>query len=248
MKKFFVLVICLLILCSATAQASTKPFIHSTSEGFSLTGTMYLPNSTNKVPLVVLLHSIGGDKTQWGNLPNILTQNNFACLALDFRGHGSSVFNKFEKRCSWMYFTDRDFSKYPSDTMGAIKEAIQSYKIINPSNIILIGNNIGANTAILTANKMNRKYPCVKSLVLISPRTNLKSLNVSTELVKFGERPVLIFCNKNIPKDLADGKELKRHCEGACTFQALDSTGMASSFYKNTPSIETEIINWLKAL
>lgn len=249
MKRIIIYVICLLLMGLTCANAATKPFHYNTSEGFNLTGTLYIPNNTSqKIPLVVLLHSIGGNKSQWGNLPNVLIQKNCACLALDLRGHGGSVFNRAEKRCSWMYFTDRDFAKYPTDVSGAIQATLQSYKILNHSQIILVGSDLGANTAILAANKLNRKTPCVRSLVLISPRVLLKSLYTPYEMVKYGNHPVLIFCNKNVPKDYEDAKETKRHCEGPCTFHALDTTGMAATLYQNNAFVQTEIIKWIETI
>lgn len=230
------------------AFAKTKAFQYQSKDGFNMTGNVYLPKLApgQKVPLVVLLHSIGSTKNAWNNLPELITEKGYACLALDLRGHGQSVHNAGMKQRSWMYFTDKDYAKYPQDVVSAVDAINTEYaKKIDTKKMIFIGCNIGANTAIIAASKINKKGNFVRSIVMISPRLNTKKLFVPLELVSFGQRPILIFDNKNSPKGFNETLEIKKYAQGECVLKVLTTPGMAMALYKSTPSIKTDIINWI---
>ena len=247
MKKFLLILFFAILICKP-AFAKTKAFQYEAKDGFNMTGIIYLPKvkPKQKVPVVVLLHAIGSSKENWRNLPNMIMDKGYACLALDLRGHGQSVLNSKLKQRSWMYFTNKDYAKYPGDVMSAIDALNAQYKKkIDTENIIFVGNHIGANTAVLVASKLNRKKNAVKSIVMISPSVKIKNLFIPIEIVNFGPHPVLIFANKHISTSYRDAYEIKKYAQGKCEVKALDSSGMGAALYKSTPSIQTDTFNWI---
>ncbi len=248
MKKF-IIALFFVIALSAPSFASTKGFEFTAKDGFNMTGNIYLPKVTakgKKVPIVILLHAIGSSKENWDNLPNMILEKGYACLALDLRGHGQSTLSKSLKQRSWMYFTTKDYAKYPSDVLFAIDAIKAEYsKKIDTNRIIFVGNNIGASTSVLAASKLNRCGSPVKSIVMISPKITIKNLFMPIELVHFGNHPILIFTNKNIISGYNEALEIKKYAQGKCDLKALNSSGMGASLYKSTPSIKTDTLNWI---
>jgi pimeloyl-ACP methyl ester carboxylesterase len=253
MKKNLIILTVLIAMLFGNLQvfAKTKAFQYPAKDGFNMTGNVYLPKMTpgKKVPLVVLLHSIGSSKNDWKDLPEQINAKGYACLALDLRGHGQSIYNSKMKQRSWMYFTDVDYTKYPQDLIFAIDAIKVEYaKQIDTRKMIFVGCNIGANTAVIAASKINKQGNFVRSLVMISPRLNTKKLFIPLELVSFGQRPVLIFDNKNSIKGFNETLEIKKYAQGNCVLKVLPTPGMAMSLYKSSPSIKTDILNWLTTI
>lgn len=250
MKKLFWILMAFLILATNNlySMASTKSIQYTTEDNFNMTGNLYLPKlpKGQKAPLVVLLHSIGTNKRMWGDLPELLASKGYACLALDLRGHGQSIYNSRLKERSWMYFTDKDYAKYPKDVIYSIEAMKTQFgKKINTNKMIFIGSNIGANTAVLAAAKINKKGYFVKSIVMISPRLKIKNLFIPIEMVNYGAHPILIFDNKNIPKGFNETLEIKKYAQGECVLKAFNGGGMGAALYKSTPSVKTDTINWV---
>lgn len=250
MKKILLVLMAfwMLLINNLSSTAATKAFQYTTTDNFNMTGNIYTPKlpKGQKAPLVVLLHAIGTNKRSWGDLPDQIAAKGYACLALDLRGHGQSIYNSRLKERSWMYFTNKDYAKYPQDVISAIEAVKTEYgKKIDTNKMIFVGNNIGANTAVLAASKINQKGYYVKSIVMISPRLKIKNLFIPIELVHFGTHPILIFDNKNIQKGFNETLEIKKYAQGECVLKASNGGGMGASLYKSTPSIKTDILNWI---
>ena len=63
----------------------------ATPDGFTLKGTLALPPAKGKVPVVILAHSFGADRSGWAPLAERLHARGIGTLALDLRGHGAST-------------------------------------------------------------------------------------------------------------------------------------------------------------
>jgi len=253
MKKNLIIltILATMMLGNLQAFAKTKAFQYPAKDGFNMTGNVYLPKMAagQKAPLVILLHSIGSTKNDWKDLPDLITAKGYACLALDLRGHGQSIYNVKMKQRSWMYFTDVDYAKYPQDVVFAVDALKVEYaKKIDTKKMVLVGCNIGANTAVIAASKINKQGNCVRSLILISPRLNTKKLFVPLELVSFGQRPVLIFDSKNSKSGFNETLEIKKYAQGNCVLKVLTTPGMAMALYKSTPTMKTDIVNWVTTI
>lgn len=253
MKKNLIIIAIFISMIFGNLQAfaKTKAFQYSAKDGFNMTGKVYLPKVQpgKKVPVVILLHSIGSSKNDWKDLPDLLTARGYACLSLDLRGHGQSIYNAKMKQRSWMYFTDKDYAKYPQDLIFAVNALKTEYaKKIDTGKMIFVGSNIGANTAVIAAAKINKQGNFVRSIVMISPRLNTKKLFMPIELVSFGQRPVLIFDNKNSPKGFNETLEIKKYAQGNCVLKVVNTPGMAMGLYKSAPSIKVDTLNWITTI
>jgi dienelactone hydrolase len=75
----------------ALSAAPTSSEMALTSpDGFALKGTLTLPASKSKVPVVILAHQFRSDRSGWAPLTERLAARGIGTLALDLRGHGAS--------------------------------------------------------------------------------------------------------------------------------------------------------------
>jgi len=72
------------------APASTEMALTS-ADGYTLKGTLTLPATKGKAPVVILAHQFRADRTGWGPLAERLAARGIGTLALDLRGHGAST-------------------------------------------------------------------------------------------------------------------------------------------------------------
>ena len=72
-----------------------------TEDGFELFGSVHLGD---KLP-IILLHELGRDRGSWRTVGEELAARNYTVLALDFRGHGQSVYRDGE-RIDWTELED----------------------------------------------------------------------------------------------------------------------------------------------
>ncbi|NWJ41618.1 MAG: alpha/beta fold hydrolase [Geothrix sp.] len=63
----------------------------TSSDGYTLKGTLTLPAAKGKVPVVILAHQFGADRSGWAPLAERLAARGIGTLALDLRGHGAST-------------------------------------------------------------------------------------------------------------------------------------------------------------
>ena len=72
------------------APASTEMVLTS-ADGYVLKGTLTLPATKGKAPVVILAHQFGANRAGWTPLAERLAARGIGTLALDLRGHGTST-------------------------------------------------------------------------------------------------------------------------------------------------------------
>lgn len=61
-------------------------------DGWKIIGILNIPESQEKLPLVILGHTLwGGEKSEYKDFVKVLSKNNIASLRIDLRGHGESI-------------------------------------------------------------------------------------------------------------------------------------------------------------
>jgi predicted esterase len=251
-RKIFSLVIILTAICAyntvfSAPKTAEKTIIQFPSkDGFNIAGELDIPagSSVNKkVPVVIFLHSLGGNKTEWRTLPTSVKSLGTATLTLDLRGHGLSILDKKNKKTYWQNFKNQEFSKYSEDVSYAIKYLKENYPEINIDKTALIGSDIGAVTAIMAAR--NNKT-AVKSLVLLSPLSLFKGIDTRIPILEYGAHPILILVSKNDRNSYIDSTELIKYAQGKKILKVYPSGGSGIDLLKFQPDSKNLILNWLK--
>jgi predicted alpha/beta-fold hydrolase len=152
-------------------EDGVKEMVLVTGEGIKLRATDYGGDFNQKI---ILLHMLDGDRHDYSALAQLLKNNNFRVLSLDFKGHG-------ESDLYWKDFEDRYFIELVED----VNTAHKYFKDESNAKVSIIGGSIGANIALNYANQ----FEGVDKLILLSPGEEYRSVyaeienNVPTMLV-----------------------------------------------------------------
>jgi len=217
----------------------------ASKDGFSLTGSLYLPKNKslkNKVPLVILLHSLGKTRIDWEDFPIKIKNMGAAVLVMDLRGHGKSILDKKNKRKYWQNFSDKEFQKFPDDVDAAIKYIKQQYPDININKTGIIGADVGANAAIVGASRYSQY---VKTLILLSPTTDFKGIETRIPMVAYGAHPVLIFVSRGDRFSYIGSSELIKYAQGIKQLKVYPSGGNGMRLLEFQPETQKLMIDWL---
>lgn len=195
-----------------------------------------------KYPTVLLLHSLGYSSSDWGNLISYLNQSGYAVIAMDLRGHGKSIYNSNLQRKTWTYFTEKTYQKLPNDAVAILKQAQVVSKKVDLNNWAIVGADIGANTAVLTA-KMYPKKP--KTMVLISPSMSFKGLYIPVAMTEIGTMPILSMVSNQDGYSLKEQRKLAKFSQGAFYAKNYPRGGMGMMMIKSNPSMAIDITKWV---
>lgn len=195
-----------------------------------------------KYPTVLLLHSLGASSNDWGNLITYLNKAGYAVIAMDLRGHGQSIYNTNLQRKSWTYFNQKAYQKFPSDAVAILKQAQVVSKKVDLNNWAIVGADIGANTAVLTA-KMYPKKP--KTMVLISPTMTFKGLYIPVAMTEIGTMPILSMASQKDSYSLQQQKQLAKFSQGGFYAKNYPAGGMGMAMIKSNPTMAIDITKWI---
>lgn len=231
---------------SANKTAGKSIIQFDSKDGFKIAGELDIPTGASinkKVPVVIFLHSLGGNKTEWKTLPANIKSLGTATLALDLRGHGLSILNKTNKKNYWQNFKNSEFAKYSDDATYAIKYLKENYPEINTQRVAFIGSDVGAVTAIMAA---QANKTSVKNLVLISPMSKFKGVDTRIPLLESGKPSVLMLVSENDRFSYLDSTELIKYVQGKKELKVFPFGGSGEDLLKFQPESKTLIINWIK--
>lgn len=249
-RKIFIFVFTILIsigfAINSSCQAKTikKEIEVQTKDARILKATVSYTKTegVTKYPTVLLLHSLGYSSSNWGNLISDLNYAGFAVIAMDFRGHGKSVYNSNLQQKSWVYLTPKAYLKFPNDVYTILQAAKTQSKAVSLDNMAIVGADIGANTAILTC-KLLPKKP--KALVLISGITTFKGLYIPVALTEIGKIPILSIASSQDGYSLQEQVKLSKFAQGAFYVQNYPKGGMGMMMLSSNPTMSRDITNWL---
>jgi dienelactone hydrolase len=152
-----------LALLPALAAAPADMALTS-ADGYALKGTLTLPAAKGKVPVVILAHQFGADRTGWAPLAERLAARGIGTLALDLRGHGTSNWkNGVDVSISADFMASAKtvgFDQIPADLAQAAAW-LRKQPGVDGRRIGLAGSSVGAFSVLLAA-------PEVKPLAVLS--------------------------------------------------------------------------------
>ena len=249
MKKIIIILTFFLILINGFVFASSATVKQNISvqsvDGFSIKGTLEYPKvkGQKEFSTVVLLHSLGYSSQWWESLPRELLSEGYAVLTIALRGHGQSVYNSKLVRTSWSNMTDSAFAKYPDDVVQVIEKIkSENSKRVFFKNWAMVGADIGASTAVLTAERAGIEP---KTIVLLSPVVEVKGLYIPVKLAHLSGVDILAIngTDDNSGKEAAD--YLKKFAQAAFVTYTSESRSTGMMMLKNDESLSKIITAWL---
>lgn len=199
-------------------------------------------DKVKKYPTVLLLHSLGYSSKDWGNLIPDLNNAGYAVIAMDFRGHGQSIFDGSFHQKTWTYFKPKTYQKFPSDAIAVMNEAQTQVKQVSLDNLAIVGADIGANTAVLVARQL-RKKP--KTLVLICPTISFKGLYIPLAMSEMGMIPILSMVSTQDGYSMQQQKALSKFAQGGFYAKNYPKGGMGMTMIKVNPAMSQDITKWI---
>ncbi len=171
-------------------HARLEPVQFQTPDGFLLFGTLfYSPNHPAPRPAVILLHPFNENHVQWADfVPELVAERGYIALAFDLRGHGNSIFRNGQPVAIQNFSID-DFNQMPLD-VGAAIAFLKTRAEADPNRIGVIGTDIGANIAFVSAGL----FPDIKATVSVSPEFRVNQAQeflTGTNIPDFTPRNIL---------------------------------------------------------
>lgn len=250
MRRFIVIILALFLMfinirVEAAQKVIEKEIKAVASDGFNINATLTYPKEKNQkeVYTVVLLHSLGYNSQWWEDLPKELLAKGYGVLAIDLRGHGSSVYNSKLTKNSWKNMKNSAYAKYPDDVLAIINQVkAENSKKKFFNNWAIVGADIGASTGVLAADKMPT-HP--KTIVMISPVVKAKGLYIPVSMAHLdGVDFLSISGTDDIMSKDAETYLMKFAQDEFMTFTS-DSKTTGMMMLKNDPGLSKMIAEWI---
>ena len=160
------------------AAPETREVTLQSADGFTLKGTLTVPEGKGKHPVVILAHQFRSDRNGWAPLTDKLQQRGIATLALDLRGHGAST----QKDGATVTVSDNfdasakavGFDQIPQDLLLAATW-VRKQPGINGRRLALAGSSVGATSALLAAPQV---HPT--AVLALSPGGDTRAITEAT--------------------------------------------------------------------
>jgi pimeloyl-ACP methyl ester carboxylesterase len=172
--------------------AQSERIVLITADSLRLMGSIFIPTVLPKAKpgLVVLLQSETGATSDWKPIVEVLYQYGFAVLTMEMRGCGQPIFDMRvhqNRPPNTTMLGDRE--RYPIDVAQMVSKALQDYaQAIDTTKLALIGSSFGGNVGLVYAST----EPRVLFTALISPGLEIRGVQVTPFVMKFGNRPLLL--------------------------------------------------------
>ncbi|HLB47311.1 MAG TPA: alpha/beta fold hydrolase [Anaerolineales bacterium] len=204
--------------------SAAQPVTITAPDGAAL-AALYYPPIVKPAPAVLLLHMLGGSKSDWDSFAKDLQKQGYAVVALDLRGHGQSA-------------GPADWAKAPDDVRAAWKALIKNPDV-DPDRAGIVGASIGANLALM----VGATEPQAKTVVALSPGMEYHGLSPAASMSSFGERPVYLVASSEDTYPYTSIDSLAKLAIGAVKLQ-LANAGHGTAMFKDA-TLETKLIEWL---
>lgn len=197
------------------------------ADGLQISGDLYLPESQQPLPGLVLTHMMSRDRTVWENFPTELAQNCYVVLNIDLRGHGNTG-------------GEVNWPEAVEDVKLVIAN-LSAREEVDAQRIGVLGASIGANVALNAATDL----PEVRTVVLLSPGLDYAGLTTPDALANYGERPLLIAASDGDTYAAESSRTLDEQALGE--HRLLMYTGIAhgTDMFAAEPNLKAEIFAWL---
>ena len=234
MRRLWTLVALLLVFAAPEAAVS-RPVALRTEDGVALAATFY-EASRPPAPAVILLHMQTRSREDWQAFAHRLADSGIHALAIDFRGHGGSGAGPVGEG------GQADLSRLVLDVRAARAYLAGRPDAVRGTAVGLLGASIGANVAVLQA----AGDASIRSLALLSPGLDYRSLRTEAALRKYGTRPALLVAGADDPYALRSVRELAKAGEGIREVRTLGPVGHGTVMLSRDPDLERALVDWFQ--
>ena len=215
-----------------------------TSDGLTLSGTYYEPNSKRKMkaPAAILIHTAGAERESLDDLARYLQRKGVGVLTFDLRGHGESK----SERIDWEEMDERMRQATWSQSIRDIQAAAAYLKQrgeIHNNNLSVIGVETGSTLAVKHALDDTN----VRAVVLFQPSAEAYGFNLQADLEDLEGLPTAIASSKDL-RDQASALVNAAHGggEGTPFVDLMVSKGQGSAELLADSKLKSSLWSWLR--
>jgi len=218
--------------------------VFTSEDGVLLIGSYYKSKigMNNSTPSVILLHMLGMDRSTWNKFAQKLSENGYAVLSVDLRGHGESI-KQANHTISYQSFMPGNFKNMTLDVKAAKKYLIDQTNA-NLNQISIIGASIGANLALNYAASDHS----IKSVILLSPGLNYRGITTLDTIMKYNG-PIYIVTAEHDSESAKDSKILCEKITCAENLKIFENTNVHGTDMLSNKIVGTKlqntILSWL---
>ncbi|MCJ7507865.1 MAG: alpha/beta fold hydrolase [candidate division Zixibacteria bacterium] len=224
-------------------KVSYEEFSFYSIDSTKIEGQLYIPSLQDKIPpLVILLHMFSHSSKDWEKLVPLLTNEGYAVLNLDLRGHGKSVKRK-EETISYLEPDKVNIRLLPLDVSSAL-DALQSYMgRVDLERVGVIGASIGANAGLIAA----VGNPKIKTMVLISSGLNYHDLMTENAAGRLKDVSVLLIASRGDSYSLSSCQRLYSAMQlSKKEVKLVQGREHGNELLFKMPELNKQIANWIK--
>ncbi len=191
-----------------------------TPDGVFLEGVLELPDPVRegaRLPLVVLVHSHGRDRTSLLPLADALAGRGYAVALMDQRGHGASRSTRDRRIYAFPLLPARELKKAREDQVLLLRE-LAGRPEVDTSRVAFVGVGYGALIAAAAAARL----PEVRALVLVDVSDPVAGYRPDRDLGLYDRRPVLLVASA-FPESRARARRLAEYGSGERKIVALEA-------------------------
>jgi len=249
MKRFLLLAAACLAAHAAWADRA-RVLRLQTPDDVGIAAAYYPASATTAAPAVVLLHSLGESRDEWGSFPLLLQHNGIAVLSFDFRGHGEStrrITAGGPQLVDHQAFTQRDFQNLLLDINTAV-DWLEEQPAIDKQRIVLIGASLGANLAVRYA----KEHDDLAGLVLFSPGLAYKDVRIDDVFPQLRRLPVRVVVSVRdtfayeSSRRLLDARRIEGHARDFKEMIVCSGNQHGTEQLRAVKELSGVLIHWLR--
>jgi len=218
---------------SVPVMIQENPVTIEASDGLTLVGTFLMPpeSANERVPGVLLLHMLNGDRSAWDSLTEQLAAPGYASLAIDMRGHGETG-------------GENDWQLAADDLQRAWSYLAERAEV-DAERTVVIGASIGANMALITG----ANQPAINGVVLLSPGLIYRGVKSDDAMTQYGERPALIVVTEGDKFSATSSRDLQELAQGEVQLEILPTSRHGTRMLlREDLGVDKLILSWLEEL
>ena len=201
------------------------------ADGLKIAGIATLPENSDPVPAVLLLHMLGSNQQAWmeSDLLAMLNEHGYATMTIDMRGHGATG-------------GSNDWDLAETD-LQVVWQYLRDLPEVDGQATAVIGASIGANMAL----RLAANVPQINTAVLLSPGLDYRGVTTKEALVQYGERPLFLSVSDGDTYASESVSELFDHTAGPKNAKIYEGTAHGTQMLTVESGLSAAIISWLDA-
>lgn len=224
----------------APPPASTREVTFTTSDGYTIAGSIYPVDRANPAGLI-LVPMLGTTRERWQSFSQAAQREGYMSIAIDMRGHGGSTTRNGETT-SYKSFKAEDWLGVLNDIAGAKQALIDAG--VDANNVAVIGASIGANLALRYATV----DPDIQAVGMISPGLDYRGVTVEEPFKQLKTRPVLLMDAIGDAYSADTCTALEKLAPGHCDLHEYAGAAHGTDLLDTNENAIGQILQWLSPI